>query len=183
MTELRKRILIKILVYIGYNLLLLFIAFLFNRFFQMLLFVLFFNLIRNCFKYQFHADILFPDNPIKAVRYCKLITVVVELIYMLLCSNLNISIYSNLIIIFVIAFISALLQFYCEHTLISVNILHNEYFLTHFGKEKELSDLAIQRLIDHYVKKMTIQQIAAKECVEEITIKQSIRRSKKKLGL
>ena len=101
---------------IGYTLYcigLLALSYFMDRFFQMLMFILFFNLIQNSFLKRFHADTLFEGEPIKAVRYCKVITLVVELIYLVLCKDLDISIYSNLLIIFLIAFINALLQFYC----------------------------------------------------------------------
>ena len=58
-----------------------------------------------------------------------------------------------------------------------------ESIFEELSKEYNISDLAIQRLIEHYVDNKTIAEIAAQECVEEQTIKQSIRRTRRKLGL
>jgi uncharacterized membrane protein (UPF0182 family) len=146
------------------------------------MFILFFNTIQNCFNYRFHSDTIIKD-PIKATRYCKIITIAIEVLYLAICKDLNVSIYSNLLLIFVIAFINALLQFYLEKIVINQNVLQNKETLIQLCKDNNVSDLAMQRLIDHYVNGKTFIEIASQECVEEMTIKQSIRRTKRKLGL
>ena len=103
-----------IITYLIYNIFLLTLAYFLNRFFQVLIFVLFFNFIQNCFNYRFHAETII-QSPIKAVRYCKIITVIVEIIYMIFCKELNISVYSNLLIIFIVALLNALVQFSLEN--------------------------------------------------------------------
>ena len=159
------------------------IAYIFNRFFQMLIFILFYNTIQNCFRYRFHADTLYSDDPIKAVKYCKIITIVVEVIYLMFCKELNVSVYSNLGIILIIVVINSLLQFYLERKIINKSILTNKEHVIGICKEYNISELATNRLILHYVNGKTIQEIATLENVEEITIKQSIRITKRRLGL
>lgn len=183
MDKLKKKLLLNRIGYILYNIVMLLNAYFFNRFFQMLLFILFYNTIQNCFKYRFHSDTLFPDNPIKAVRYCKLITFVVEIVYLAFCKDLDVSIYSNLFVIFIICFMNALLQFYCERTLVTKDIFSDKDKLVQVCKDNKLTDIAINRLVKHYIEKKTIYEIALEEQVEDITIKQSIRRSKRRLGL
>ena len=87
------------------------IAYLFDRLIQMALFILLFKGIQNCFKMQFHADTLFPDDAIKATKICKLISIIMELFYLIYCKNLVVTIYANLFIIVFIAFANALLEF------------------------------------------------------------------------
>lgn len=183
MSKLRKKLLIKMLDYILYNIIILIISFIFNRFFQMLIFILFYNTIQNCFYYRFHADTIFPNEPIKAVRYCKLITIVVEIIYLLFCKDLNVSVYSNLLIILIIAIINSLLQSFCEKLVINNSHLKNYSSLKRLLDINNISQINQKRIIDHYIYNKTIAEIAAQECVEEQTIKQSIRRTKRKLGL
>ena len=183
MNKLKKKILIKRSLYILYNIALLSIAFLFDRFFQMLIFILFYNLIQNCFYYRFHADTLFPNDPIKAVRYCKLITIVVEITYMIFCKELNVSVYSNLFIILIIAIINALLQSFCEKFIYNCSQLKSYSSLKTVLDANNISELNQHRMIEHYINNKTISQIAKEEYVEEITIKQAIRRTRKKLGL
>ena len=183
MTKMNKILLRRRIVYITYNIILLSISYFLSRFVQMLVFVLFYNTIQNCFNYRFHSDTIFYDNPIKAVRYCKLITIVVEIIYLCFCKEFEVSVYSNLFIIFLIALLNALLQFYLERVIISSSILHNKSLLLTRCNEIGLTTEAINRLILHYIEHKTIKEIANNECVEIATIKQSIRRSLRKLGL
>ena len=179
MNKLKRILIAEYVEYTLYNIGMLALAYLFGRFFQMLLFILFYSIIQNCFRYRFHADTLFPNDPIKAVKYCKLITFVVEIIYMIFCKELNVSVYSNLFIIFIIALISSLLQTYYEQH----SNIHNKEHLLSRGREVGLSKTSIQRLIYRYVDNMSLQEIADKECLEIESIKQSLRRSKLKLGL
>ena len=183
MNKIRRKILIKRLSYILYNILLLTIAYIFNRFFQMLIFILFYNTVQNCFNYRFHAESIIQNDPVKSVKCCKIITIVVEILYLIFCKELNVSVYSNLFIILIIVVINSLLQYYCERTVINKNILSNKNHVIGICKEYNISEAATNRLILHYVDNKTISEIASIECVEEHTIKQSLRRTKRKLGL
>lgn len=168
--------------YVLYNLILLAVAFFFDRFFQMLMYVLFFNLMMNCFRYRFHASTIIKDN-IKAVKYCKLITLCVEIVFMIFCKNLSASIYLNLCIIFSIALSNALIEFYAEKTIINVASLHDFEVLTRLCNEAKLTDNATKRMIMRYVERKSYDEIADIECVDPETIRKSILRSKKKLNI
>lgn len=170
--------------YVLYNIILLTFAYLLNRYLQMLMFIVFFDCIQNCFNKRFHSDTLFPDEPIKAIKYCKLITLCVELVYLfLLCKNLNITFYGNLIIIFLIAFGNSLLQYYAERIIIVKSKLNNLETLKMLCKEAKLTNVATNRMIMRYVEKKSYKEIAMIECVEEKSIEQSIRRNRKKLKI
>ena len=183
MGKLQRIMLRKRIVYYLYCILILTIAYFLNRFFQMLIFILFFNLIQNCFSFRFHADTIFPNEPIKASNVCKLITIGVEIIYLVFCKEFDVSVYSNLFVIFVIALINALLQFFLERALSSKSILQNKELLLIRCEEVGLSKESINRLILRYIDKKSLQEIADIEFVEIESIKQSLRRSKRKLGL
>lgn len=183
MSKLQRIMLRKRIVYYLYCILILTIAYFLNRFFQMLIFILFFNTIQNSFSYRFHADTLFPNEPMKASNVCKLITVGVEIVYLIFCKELNVSIYSNLFVVFLIALINALLQFYLERALTSKFLLKNKDFILSKGEEVGLSKEAIHRLILRYIDKKSYEEIASLEYITVEAVKQSIRRSKRKLGL
>lgn len=170
------------ILYIVYNIVLLTLAFLLDRFYQMLTFILFFEIIQSCFLKRFHSDTLI-DNPVKAVKYCKIITIVVEITYLIYCKELNISIYSNLLIIFLIAFTNSLLQFYAERVVINSSNLADLDYLTNICNEAGLSELSTNRMIMRYVEKKTYKEIAQIEFVDEESIRKSIKRSKKKLKI
>ena len=169
-----------LITYLIYNIFLLAISYFFNRFFQMLIFVLFFSFIQNCFRYRFHADTI-QDEPIKAVRLCKVITIVVELIYLAFCKDLDISIYSNLFIIFLIAFINCLLEFALENFIIKADYLKDKEKLMELCIRAKLTQNATNRMILRYIENKTFKEIADLECVDVETIKKSITRSKKKI--
>ena len=183
MKELQRSLLKKRILYILYNIGLLAFSFILGKFVQMLVFILFYDLIQNSFLYRFHADTIFPDEPLKASKYCKLITIGVELLYLILCKDLNVSIYSNLFLIFLITGISALLQYYFVRYFENKNILTNKKLLEEECKKAGLSSNATKRLVMHYIEHKSLQELANLERVEIETIKQSIRRSRKRLGL
>ena len=170
----------ELLVYITYNLILLTISFLLDRFYQMLIFILFYSFIQNCFRYRFHADSI-EDNPIKAVKLCKAITIGIEIIYLILCNNLNISIYSNLFIIFFIALLNCLLEYTLEILIIKENVLRDKEKLSILCKKAGLTKNATTRMFQKYIENKTYQEIADLECVDLQTIKISINRSRKKI--
>lgn len=153
-----------------------------NRLLQMLMFVLFYEVIQDCFNKRFHAESII-DNPIKAVYVCKIITVIVEIVFLIFCKDLNVSIYSNLFLIFIIALLNALIQFLVEKTIITKVSLKDKNILLKLCEEAKLSNNATQRLIWRYVENKSIKEIANIEFVNEETIEQSIRRSKRKLNI
>lgn len=170
----------ELLVYITYNIILLTISFLLDRFYQMLIFVLFYSFMQNCFRYRFHADSI-QDDPIKAVKLCKIITIVVEVTYLIFCENLNISVYSNLFIIFLIALLNCLLELALETTIVKESALKDKEKLSILCKRAGLTKNATERMFLKYIENKTYQEIADLECVDLQTIKTSINRSRKKI--
>ena len=169
-----------LITYLIYNAILLTISYFIDRFFQMLIFILFFNFIQNCFMYRFHADTI-EDNPIKAVKLCKIITIAVEIIYLILCKDLDISIYSNLFIIFLIAFINCLLEFAFENYFIKKDVLKDKDKLLMLCEKAKLSNNATQRMLMRFIENKSYEEIANIECVDVESIKKSISRSKKRI--
>lgn len=104
--------------------------------------MLFFGFIQSCFLKRFHADHLFDNEPIKAVNTCKLITFSVEIIYLIFCKNLIISVYQNIFIIFGVALFNALLGFYAERTICFKSKLEDIETLIPLCKEAKLTPLA-----------------------------------------
>ncbi len=169
-----------LLFYILYNIIVLVISYFFDRFFQMLLFILFYSFVQECFRYRFHADTI-QDNPIKAIKLCKLITIVVEVIYFIFCKDLDISVYSNLMIIFSVAFTNCLLEFSLEHYFIKKDVLKDKDKLLMLCSKAKLSKIATDRMIMKYIDNKTYQEIADIECIDLNSIKKSISRSRNKI--
>ena len=168
------------LVYLLYNIILLTVAFLLNRFYQMLIFVLFYDCMQNCFKYRFHADSIQKD-PIKAVKLCKVITISVEISYLAICQNINISVYSNLLTIFLIALLNCLIEFSLQHFIKDIHDLSDKDNLLKLCKNAKLSKNATDRMILKYIEGKSYQEIADLELMDVDTIKKSINRSRNKI--
>lgn len=173
----------RIIPFIIHIIVMLIVASLFDKLFEMLLFFVSYSFISKCFVSQFHADTLFDDDPSKSVRWCKIITVIVEIVYLFYCKEYDISIYSNIWLIMLIAKFSALLQFLLERIIVKESKLRDEKTLLALCEEAKLTKEATNRMILRYIKKLKVREIADLECVEEKTIKESLRRSKHKLNL
>lgn len=169
--------------FILHIILILLFASIFNKHFEMMLFIFSYKTISSCFEGQFHADTLFDDDPIKSVKWCKLITLFVELIYLFYCVRYNVSIYSNLFVIIFVACCSFLIEFLLERIIVKNSKLRNEETLLALCKEANLTEEATNRMILRYIKGLKVREIAELECVEEKTIKESLRRSKRKMNL
>lgn len=171
----------KRLVYYLYCVLIVLLAYVFDRHIQMIMFIVFFELIQGCFKYRFHADTLFPNEPIKACKYCKIITFIVEIIFLIFCKELDTSYYLNIFIIMGIAFLNTLLEFCLERLIISKSIFQDKEKLLIACKEAKLSELETKRMIMKYIEKKKYSEIAIIESVEDDSIRKSIVRARKKL--
>ena len=175
-----KYIIKDFIIYLLYNICLLTVAYFLNRFYQMFIFIACYELIQGGFKYRFHADSI-EKNPIKAIRLCKLITIAVELVYLLICDKLDVSIYSNVVIIFAIAFLNCLLEFTLEHYVVTADVLKDRNKLIELCTNAHLTEDATKSMIMKCVDNRTYQEIANIECVDVDTIKKSINRSRKKI--
>lgn len=105
------------------------ISLLFDKFFAMLLFILFLGSIKSCFKIEFHADSLFENEPIKAVKYCRLISIGVELLYLFVSSNIVLSLYINIFLIFALTLVNSLLELSLETIIIKNSMPRRQQIL------------------------------------------------------
>lgn len=163
--KLRLKLIEKKTIYILYCIFILLVALLLDRFIQMLLFILLFNFIHNVFNYRFHSDTLY-DDPILAVKICKAITIIVEIVYLIFCKELDVSIYSNLAIIFGICLSNCLLEFtiisVCKCKLNPIRKGINRETLIKLCKEKDFNDFETNIMIDYYCNNYKIDKIAFK---------------------
>lgn len=163
-----------------YHIILLTISYFLDRFYQTLIFILFYSFIQNCFRYRFHADTIQQDS-VKASLLCKIMSITTEIIYLIFCNNLKVSVYSNLFIIFLITLLNAILEFALENFLIKEDDLRNESKLLLICKKAKLTKNATDRMMMKYIENKTYQEIADLECVDVQTIKISINRSRHKI--
>ena len=173
----------KRLVYYLYCVLIVLFSYVFDRHIQMIMFIVFFELIQGCFKYRFHADTIFPNEPIKATKYCKIITCIVEIIFLIFCKEIDTSYYLNVFVIMGIAFVNTLLEFCLERLIVTKSILNDKEKLEIACKQANLSELETKRMIMKYIEKKKYSEIALIERVEDDSIRRSIVRARRKLKI
>lgn len=127
------------------------IAYFFDKFFAMLLFILFVGTIKSCFKIEFHADSLFDNEPIKALNYCKFISILVEIIYLIVSSKLELTIYGNIFVLFTFALVNSILEVSLETIVISTSKSRREKILKIVANdEKEIENLCDKHCLNNY---------------------------------
>ena len=127
------------------------IAYFFDKFFAMLLFILFVGTIKSCFKIEFHADSLFDNEPIKALNYCKFISILVEIIYLIVSSKLELTIYGNIFVLFTFAIVNSILEVSLETIVISTSKSRREKILKIVANdEKEIENLCDKYCMNNY---------------------------------
>lgn len=165
MSKLQRKLLYGKLLYIIHLIILCSISFVFDKLIQMITFLILFNIVHDSFKYRFHSDSII-DDPIKAIRVCKIITIVIEIIYLVICLKLDKSIYSNLAIIFGICLSNCLLEFtiisVCKCKLNPIRKGINRETLIKLCKEKDFNDFETNIMIDYYCNNYKIDKIAIK---------------------
>lgn len=176
----RLKIALNWLVYIIHLIILFAIAYAFNKLYQMIFFECLFLLFQNCFNYRFHSDSIIND-PIKASKWCKIITCCVEIMYLTMVVSFRLSVYFNLGIIIIIVLINSLIQCYIVSKEKLSNTLTDKEQLILKCKDKGITNLATNRLILRYIEHKSIKEIAQLECVEQGSIAISLMRSRKKL--
>lgn len=172
----------EILIYVLLTTIVLIVAYLFDVLLEMSLFIIYYYFIKGLFIKQFHADTI-TNSPRKAVALCFTITFITQLIFIFLLVKFNLSFYFNIYLGILLGLFSYVLQDYLEKTLINASILKDKAKLLEACKNANLTNLATNRLVLKYVDGLKVREIADLENVEEITILQSIRRSRKKLNI
>ena len=156
------------------------IAYLFNRWFEMLVFTLTYNIIRCEFTKAVHGND-FTTSHNKAIRLCRLITFIVQFISIIFLMTINLSKYLNIFLACVLGIINFILKYYIEREFSFELKLRNEKDLKKLCNDFKISQNAYNRLYMRYIQKLSISEIADIECVDELSITQSIRRSRKKI--
>jgi hypothetical protein len=95
--------------------------------------------------------------------------------------TINLSKYLNILLGCVLGIINFILKYYIEREFSFEVKLRNEKDLKKLCNDFKISQSAYNRLYMRYIKKLSISEIADIECVDELSITQSIRRSRKKI--
>lgn len=156
------------------------IAYFFNKLTEMLIFTLTYNVIRKDFTLAVHGND-FTASHSKAVKICRLITFVIQFISIIFIISIDISKFLNTFLACVLGILNFVFKFYIENYLGLELKLRNPDMLKKMCDEANISENAYKRLYMKYIEKKSIKEIAELECVEEMTIGQSIRRSRIKL--
>ena len=158
------------------------IAYIFNVLLEIALFIIYYYFIKNLFTKQFHADTI-ARTARAAVFLCYTITFVTQLIFIAIVASFHVSFFINIFLGIVLSICSYILEDWLERTISLNAILKDETKLIQACTNASLSKDATNRMILRYIKGKHIRDIAYMEHVEEATIWQSLRRSRKKLNI
>lgn len=158
------------------------VAYIFDVLLEMSLFIICYYFIKNLFTKQFHADAI-TKSPTSAVKLCFLITFLTQLIFIFILVKFDLSFYINIYLGLCLGLLSYVLGDWLEKKAIKASILKNKTELLEACKNANLTKEATNRLVLRYIDGLHIKEIAELENVEETTVCQSIRRSRRKLNI
>lgn len=158
------------------------IAIIFDKLLEFITFFVTYTLIKNEFTKAVHGSD-FTTSGKKAIIYCIIITTSIQIISLIFLIKIDFSKYANILLAFVLGVINYYAKDYLEKVIVNKSILNDKDKLLLACKNANLTKSATNRLVLKYVDGMKIKEIAEIENVEEITILQSIRRSRRKLNI
>lgn len=158
------------------------VAHIFDVALEMSLFIIYYYFIKGLFAKQFHADTI-AKTATQAVRLCFTITFITQLIFIFLLVSFNLSFYINIYLGIVLGLISYILEDWLENKLAKTSVLKNKEELLKACTKANLTKEATNRMILRYIEGLHVKEIAKLENVEESTVTQSIRRSRRKLNI
>lgn len=158
------------------------VAHIFDVLLETSLFIIYYYFIKGLFTKQFHADTI-AKTASQAVRLCFLITFLTQLVFVFILVKFDLSFYINIYLGIALGLFSYILEDWLEKKIIKSSILYNKEELLVACRNANLTKEATNRLVLRYIEGMKVKQIADLENVEELTISQSIRRSRRKLNI
>lgn len=132
-------------------------AYFFNKWFEMFCYILTFTIIRGEFTKAVHGSD-FTESHTKAIKYCRRITFVVQIISLIFIISVNISKYINLILAVILGFINFFVKDYIEF-----HITTKLVFFKGMSEDDIPMDLVgTERIImvQYYVKRYKLDKIA-----------------------
>lgn len=158
------------------------VAHIFDVALEMSLFIIYYYFIKGLFSKQFHADTI-AKTATQAVRLCFTITFITQLIFVFILVKFDLSFYINIYLGIALGLFSYILEDWLEKVMMNKSILKDKTKLLKACKDANLTKDATNRLILRYIDGLHIKEIAELENVEEATVWQSIRRSRRKLNI
>lgn len=170
------------IIYIILTTIVLCVSYIFDVLLEMSLFIIYYYFIKGLFIKQFHADTI-AKTATQALRLCFIITFVTQLIFVFILVKFDLSFYINLYLGIALGLFSYILEDWLERISITTSVLKDKTKLLEACRIANLTKEATNRLVLRYINELHIKQIAELENVEEATVWQSIRRSRRKLNI
>lgn len=158
------------------------VAHIFDVLLEMSLFIIYYYFIKGLFVKQFHADTIAKSST-QAVNLCFTITFITQLIFVFILVKFDLSFYINLYLGIALGLLSYILEDWLERISATLSVLKDKVKLLEACRNANLTKEATNRLVLRYIDGLHIKQIAELENVEEATVWQSIRRSRRKLNI
>lgn len=132
------------------------VAFIFDKLIEFLIFMLTYSLIRNEFTKAVHGSD-FTTSAHKGIVYCRIITTVVQLISIIFLVKVDISKYINILIGVLLGIINFFAKDYLEHKVKKIKFYKG---MLAENIPKELVGIEYEIIYQYYVKRYKIDKIA-----------------------
>ena len=133
------------------------LAYLFDKWFEMLVYVLAYTLIRNEFTKQVHGKD-FTESYSKGIKYCRYITFSIQLISLIFIINVDLSKYINLILAFILGIINFFAKDYLEFYVTTKIVFYKG--MTEDDIPKDLVGIEKEIVLQYYIKRYKLDKIA-----------------------
>ena len=134
------------------------LAIIFNKWLEMLMYIVTYTVIRFEFTKAVHGKD-FTDSYAKGIVYCRIITLVVQTISLIFLVKINISRYSNMILALVLGIINFFAKDYLEYKIRRMVFFKG---MTKDQLPKDLLGIEYEIMYEFYVKRNKLEYIAQK---------------------
>lgn len=132
------------------------LSWIYDKWLVMLSFICTYTIIRSEFLKAVHGSD-FTDSPSKAIKYCRIITFIVQVLSIIFMINIDISKYVNILLAFILGVINFFTKDYLEYALRKIVFFKG---MKVDDIPKELKGIEYEIIYQYYVKRYKIDKIA-----------------------
>lgn len=133
------------------------LAYFFNKWFEMCIYVLTYTFIRHEFSKGVHGKD-FTESYSKGIKYCRYITFSIQLISLIFIISVDLSKYINLILAFILGIINFFVKDYLEFYVTTKIVFYKG--MTEDDIPKDLVGIEKEIVLQYYIKRYKLDKIA-----------------------
>lgn len=140
-----------------YYIILFALAYLFNKTFEMIIYVVSYTIIRSEYYKQIHGKD-FTESYSKGIKYCRYITFGVQIISLVFIISVDISKYVNLLLAFILGIINFFAKDYLEYIIVNKIVFYKG--MNESDIPSDLAGIEREIIVQYYIKRYKLDKIA-----------------------